>query len=106
MKKNKRIIGKISMIAALIFFYLPIIFVILFSFNGSKSLTVMKGFSLQWYEKLFRNRAMMESLYTTILVAVIATVVSTIAGTLAAVGFSKSRKVVRDLILKINRPFE
>lgn len=90
------------MILSLIFFYLPIICVVVFSFNGSKSLTVMKGFSLQWYERLFRDSQMMESVYTTVLVAVIATVVSTLTGTLAAVGLSKSRRVVKDLVLQIN----
>ena len=102
MKKNKRIFGKICMILSLVFFYLPIICVVVFSFNGSKSLTVMKGFSLQWYERLFRDSQMMESVYTTVLVAVIATVVSTLTGTLAAVGLSKSRRVVKDLVLQIN----
>jgi len=102
MKKKKRYFGVTIMILALVFFYLPIITVVVFSFNGSKSLTVMKGFSLQWYERLFRDSQMMDSVYTTVLVAVIATVVSTIAGTLAAVGLSKSRRVVRDLVLQIN----
>ena len=102
MKKNRRIFGKTIMILSLIFFYLPIVCVVVFSFNGSKSLTVMKGFSLQWYERLFRDSQMMESVYTTVLVAVIATVVSTVTGTLAAVGLSKSRKVVKDLVLQIN----
>ncbi len=102
MKKNRRIFGKTVMILSLIFFYLPIICVVVFSFNGSKSLTVMKGFSLQWYERLFRDSQMMESVYTTVLVAVIATVVSTLTGTLAAVGLSKSRRVVKDLVLQIN----
>ncbi len=102
MKKNRRIFGKAVMILSLVFFYLPIICVVVFSFNGSKSLTVMKGFSLQWYERLFRDSQMMESVYTTVLVAVIATVVSTLTGTLAAVGLSKSRRVVKDLVLQIN----
>ena len=63
MKKNKRIFGKICMILSLVFFYLPIICVVVFSFNGSKSLTVMKGFSLQWYERLFAlSRSYQEAL--------------------------------------------
>ena len=102
MKKNKRIFGKIIMTLALIFFYLPIIFVVLFSFNSSKSLTAFKSFSLKWYEKIFASSNMMEALTTTILVAVVATFVSTVFGTLAAVGLSKSKKVVKDLVLYIN----
>jgi len=102
MKKSKRPIGKTLMILTLVFFYLPIVFVVLFSFNGSKSLTHFTEFSLRWYENLFESRDMMESLYTTILVAVVATAVSTVAGTISAIGLSKSRRVVRDMILQIN----
>lgn len=99
---NKRPIGKIIVILMIIFFYLPIAFVILFSFNDSKSLTTFTGFSLKWYEKLFRSSRTMSSVYTTIIVAVIATVVSTIVGTIAALGLSKSKKVVRDLVTYVN----
>ena len=102
MKKKKRPVGKTLMILTLVFFYLPIVFVVLFSFNESKSLTHFTNFSLQWYEKLFSSRSMMEALYTTILVAVIATAVSTVVGTISAIGLSKSRRVVRDMVLQIN----
>lgn len=102
MKKTKRPVGKLLMALTLIFFYLPIVYVVIFSFNGSKSLTHFTEFSLKWYEKLFRSRSMMGALYTTVLVAVVATVVSTIVGTISAIGLSKSRKVVRDTILQIN----
>lgn len=99
---KKRPLGKIIMTLMIIFFYLPIAFVILFSFNDSKSLTAFTGFSLRWYEQLFRSGRMMESVWTTVLVAVIATVVSTAAGTIAALGLSKSKKVVRDLVTYVN----
>ena len=102
MKKNKRIFGKILMGLMILFFYLPIVFMIVFSFNESKSLTHFTGFSLQWYERMFRNREMMDALYTTILVACIATVVSTILGTISAIGLSKSKKVVHDLVMQVN----
>jgi len=102
MNNKKRPLGKLFMILMIVFLYLPIIFVIIFSFNESKSLTAFTGFSLRWYEKLFRSSRMMESFYTTIIVAVVATVVSTIAGTLAAIGLSKSKKIVRDLVIQIN----
>lgn len=102
MKKDKRIVGKIIMVLMTIFFYLPIVFMIIFSFNSSKSLTTFTGFSLQWYERMFQNSAMMESLYITIIVAVIATIVSTVVGTISAIGLSKSKKIVRDLVMQIN----
>lgn len=102
MKKEKRIFGKILMTLTLLFFYLPIVFMIVFSFNESKSLTHFSGFSTQWYEKMFTNRDMMSSLYTTISIALIATVVSTIVGTISAIGLSKSRKIVNKLIMQLN----
>ena len=102
MKSNKRPIGTIIMILMTIFFYLPILFMIVFSFNSSKSLTHFTGFSLQWYEKMLTNNAMMESLYITIIVAILATIISTIIGTISAIGLSKSKKIVHDLIMQVN----
>lgn len=102
MKKNRRIGGKIVIALIMLFFYLPIVYMIVFSFNDSKSLTHFAGFSMQWYEKMLQSNDMMSSLYITIIVAIIATVVSTIVGTIAAIGISKSRKIVKDIIMQIN----
>ena len=102
MKKHKRPIGTTIMVLMIIFFYLPILFMMVFSFNSSKSLTHFTGFSLQWYQKMLNNNAMMESLYITIFVAILATVISTIVGTISAIGLSKSKKLVRELIMQIN----
>ena len=102
MKKDKRLIGKTIMVLMTIFFYLPILFMIIFSFNSSKSLTTFTGFSLQWYKRMFENSAMMESLYITIIVAIIATIVSTVVGTISAIGLSKSKRLVRDLVMQVN----
>ena len=102
MKKDKRIIGKILMVLAVLFFYLPIIFMVIFSFNESKSLTNFTGFSMQWYESLFNNREMMESLSTTVSIALIATVVSTVVGTISAIGLSKSGKIMKSVVMQLN----
>lgn len=102
MKKQKQPFLKILMFMMMVFFYLPIVFMIVFSFNESKSLTHFTGFSTQWYLKMLNNASMMESLYVTIIVALIATVISTIVGTISAIGLSKSKKIVHDLIMQIN----
>ena len=102
MKKDKRIIGKILMVLAVLFFYLPIIFMVIFSFNESKSLTNFTGFSMQWYESLFNNREMMESLSTTVSIALIATVVLTVVGTISAIGLSKSGKIMKSVVMQLN----
>ena len=102
MQKDKRIFGKVIMTLALIFFYLPIVFMIIFSFNDSKSLTAFTGFSLRWYEAMFKNHGMMESLYVTIVIALIATAVSTIVGTITAIGMAYSKKWVKRYIQQVN----
>ena len=102
MNKKTNIFGKILMIGILIFFYLPIIYMIIFSFNEGKSLTTFTGFSLRWYEHMLESRDMMFALYTTFSVALIATVISTIVGTITAIGLSKSKKVLRDVMEQVN----
>jgi len=86
----------------LLFFYLPILSLMVFSFNDSRSLTSWSGFSLQWYEALFTNREIMMAIYTTISIALISTFVATIMGTLAAIGVSKSRRIIKELVLNVN----
>ncbi len=93
---------KIFLVLVFLFFYLPIIYVVFFSFNDSRSLTNFTGFSLQWYEKMFENRTMMESIYYTVVIALIATVVSVIIGTITAIGLSKSRRLVKEFIGQMN----
>ena len=93
MKKERNIFGKILMVLTIVFFYMPIIFMVVFSFNESKSLTHFTGFSLRWYEAMLKNHGMMESLYVTIIIALLATIVSTFVGTITAIGLSKSKKV-------------
>ena len=100
--KKKSFIPKLYLILIMIFFYLPIAYVVLFSFNESRSLTKFSGFSLQWYEKMFNTRAMMESIYYSTLIAVIATVVSTIIGTIVAIGLSKSSRLVKQVVTQVN----
>lgn len=102
MKKEKHGFGKVLMVLLVIFFYAPIIYMIVFSFNEGKSLTTFTGFSLRWYQHMLESRDMMEALYTTFSVALLATLISTVAGTIAAIGISKSKKVVRDVIEQVN----
>lgn len=100
--KGKRPFGKILMILMIIFFYLPIAYMIIFSFNDGKSLTSFTGFSLHWYQHMLESQDMMEALYTTFSVALLATFISTVAGTIAAIGLSKSKKVIRGLMEQVN----
>lgn len=102
MSKDKRVLGKVGIALLLVFFYAPILFMIIFSFNSSKSLTHFTGFSLCWYEAMLKNHGMMESLYVTIIIALLATIISTIIGTITAIGLSKSKKVLRAFVSQVN----
>lgn len=102
MKKRKRSTGKILMALLIAFFYLPIIYMIIFSFNEGKSLTVFEGFSLRWYRHMMDSQDMMDALYTTFSVALLATAVSTVVGTVSAIGLSKSRKIIRDIMEQVD----
>ena len=90
------------LILVLLFIYLPIAYVVVFSFNEGKSMTKFSGFSLRWYEEMVNNPDMLESLKYTVIIAVIATVCSTVIGTVAAIGLSKARRVIRNIVLEIN----
>ena len=99
---NKKFSRRLILGLILVFFYFPILYMLVFSFNGSRSLTSFDGFSLQWYEKMFSDRNMMEAIYYTLITAVIATFISTIVGTITAIGLSKSKRIVREVVQQIN----
>ena len=99
---KKKIFPKLYLCIMMAFFYLPIIYVIVFSFNNTRSLSNFTGFSLRWYEQMLRNRTMMESIYYTIIIAILATVISTIVGTLTAIGLSRSKRIIKESITQVN----
>lgn len=102
MKKNKRIFSKIYLGLMLIFFYLPILYTVVFSFNSSRSLTRFEGFSTQWYTDMFNNRTMMEAIWYTFIIAILATVISTVIGTITAIGLSKSKRIVSEVVMQVS----
>lgn len=102
MKKSKGLLGKCYIFLMLAFFYLPIIYTVVFSFNDSRSLTHFTGFSLRWYDKMFHDSTMLDAIFYTVLVAVLATLISTVAGTITAIGLSNSKKVIRGVVNQIN----
>ena len=101
MKKNHTA-GRLLMGLVFLFLYAPILLLIIFSFNSGESSMVWQGFSLDWYKKLFQNRIIMESVYTTLLVSLLATVIATIAGTFAAIGLYSMSRRARDPLLTVN----
>lgn len=101
-KKSNSLSNRMLMILVGLFLYAPIFILIIFSFNAGTSSSVWKGFSLQWYEQLFGNRLIMNSVYTTLLVSFLATVIATVAGTFAAIGLHAMRRRSRDAVMAVN----
>ncbi|MBQ6788750.1 MAG: extracellular solute-binding protein [Clostridia bacterium] len=86
MKKN---IGNIFTTLVYILLYAPLLVMVFFSFNESKSTSVFSGFSLRWYRELFSSSDTVTALKNTLILAVISAVVATVLGTAAAVGIWK-----------------
>lgn len=86
-------VGKLALSAhALLFYlflYLPIIILVVFSFNDSKSVFVWHGFTLNWYKKVFEDELLLIALRNTLLVSVATTVLSTIIGTMVSVAMER-----------------
>ena len=101
-KRKGRVLSALYIAICFLFLYLPIVVTMIFSFNSSKSLTKMQGFSLRWYGSLIHNGSIMKAVYVSITIAIFATIISTVLGTLTAIGLSKSRKVLRETIKNIN----
>lgn len=85
-----------------LFLYTPIITLMVFSFNNSKTMGKWSGFTLKWYEQLFSNQRLMSALYYTILIALLASVIATIVGTISAIAISQMKGKLKALILNIN----
>lgn len=92
---------RIYMIIILIFLYTPIFTLIILSFNSSKSMAKWGGFTLNWYSSLFRDSVIMDSLYTTLLLALSAAIISTVLGTLACVAINKMKSRSRSVIMGV-----
>ncbi len=102
MKKQHRVGSRLFMALVFLFLYAPILLLIVFSFNAGNSSVVWQGFSLRWYEELFQDRAIMQSVYTTLLVSLLATVIATVAGTFASMGFYSMRRRTRSPLMAVN----
>ena len=75
----------------LLFLFAPIVILLVFSFNQSKSLSVFSGFTLYWYRELFRDAETLKAVRNTLLLAVSSSLIATLMGTAAAVGIHRLR---------------
>ncbi len=101
-KKQKRFKGSLRIVLTLIFLYMPLVVMAIFSFNDSKSLLSWSGFSIRWYQELFNNQQMIDAIIVSVSYCYFIDRTIDRLGTVTAIGISKSRPVLRKLILQIN----
>ena len=100
--KKHRIPSRIFTLLVYLFLYAPIVLLIIFSFNATKSNRVWGGFSLEWYGEFFNNARLLGALRTTVILSVLAAFIATILGTAAAIGFYSMRRRARGICLSVN----
>ncbi len=85
----------------LLFMYLPIVILIVFSFNESKSRGNWTGFTFKWYGELFKNSQIIDALYNTIRIALLSSIIAVIIGTLAAIGIHNMKKIKKKVVMNL-----
>ncbi len=95
-------LGNAYITLVMAFLFLPILIMMVFSFNESNSYAVFSGFTLKWYIDLFQNEELLNSLFLTLGLAAAASVIATIIGTAASVGIHSMKKAPRAVILNIS----
>ena len=96
--KNRTKLPNIYLGVLLALMYVPILLVIIYSFNESKISSVWEGFSLKWYEELFRDRDMFRALWNSIVLGVLSSCCAAVIGTLGAYGMSKVKFPLRGAV--------
>ena len=94
-------ISKSYIAIVMTFLYAPIVVMMVFSFNDSKSRSYWAGFSLRWYEKLLHNDMVMRALLITLIVAFVAAIFATILGTAAAIGIYGMKKRQKAVVMNL-----
>lgn len=84
-----------------VFLYMPIVVLMAYSFNDSRSRGVWGGFTLKWYVELLHDRTIMTSLYYTLIIGILASLIATIIGTIASLGIHNSRGWKKKLVMNI-----
>lgn len=85
MKRGLSPVNLVALTLGFTFLYLPILLLVIYSFNASKLVTVWGGFSTKWYASLLNNQAILDAAWVTIRVALLSASVATVLGTMAAV---------------------
>ena len=97
----RRIIKNAYLSFILLFTYVPILVMVVLSFNSSKSRVNFTGFSLKWYQQMFSDRNIVSALKNTILIALLSSIIAVIIGTMASVAISNMSRRKRTMYMSI-----
>ena len=96
-----RLVKRIYLYLIFMFLYAPIVVLVVYSFNQSKSRGHWGGFTLKWYLELFKDTEISRALYNTIMIAILSAVIATILGTAAAIGIHDMKKIPKAIVMNL-----
>lgn len=102
MKKKTNTLPRVYMGIIFAFLYLPIVVLIVFSFNAAKSRGVWGGFSLKWYQMMLKDEKMIKSVMITFACGILSAIISTAVGTISAIGLHNAKKRTRSILLSLS----
>ncbi len=89
-RRKRKLFSPIYLTLVLIILYLPILMVIIYSFNSGRTIGAWQGFTTSWYTRLFGNALMADALKNSLILAVLSSALAGIIGTLGAIGLTRS----------------
>ncbi len=92
----------IYLILIVLFLYLPILALMVFSFNEGKSMSLWTGFSLKWYKEMMGNTMIMEAIWNTFTIALAAAAIASVIGTAACIGIMAMKKRTETAVMGLN----
>ncbi|HHW95577.1 MAG TPA: ABC transporter permease [Mogibacterium sp.] len=98
----KKTFGNIYILIIMLFLYLPIMALIVLSFNEAKSMAVFTGFSLKWYDELFNSDLMISAMFNTFTIAIVSALIATVVGTMAVIGMNAMKKKSQNALMGFN----
>jgi spermidine/putrescine transport system permease protein len=98
----KKFFGDLYIVIVMLFLYLPIMTLIVLSFNSSKSMSVFTGFSLVWYKEMFHSRLLLGAIVNTFSIAILASIIATVIGTMAVIGIQAMKPRTQNVMLAFN----
>ncbi|MBQ6621688.1 MAG: ABC transporter permease [Mogibacterium sp.] len=98
----KKAISKIYILIVMLFLYLPILTLVVLSFNESKSMAVFTRFSLKWYREMLHSKAILSAIGNTFSIAILAALIATAIGTMAVIGISSMKPKTQTVLLGFN----